>query len=111
MNFTSAEYRDHLLSARVLRSEIQMLSLGDIDILGLPGEPFVEIGIDIKSAWRKKPLLTAGYANDDIRYILTEDAYVSGQYETVGTPLTRGAASRLIQAAHEILRANLPSSG
>ena len=44
-------------------------------------------------------MLLAGYANDDVRYVMTDDAYVAGQYETVGTPLESGSASALKEAA------------
>ena len=42
-----------------------------------------------------RPLLLAGYANDDVRYVMTDDAYDGDQYETAGTPLDVGSARAL----------------
>lgn len=104
MNFRSEEYRRKLLEAQSLKSEVQLLSLGELSIVGLPGEPFVEIGLAVKQAQtRHRPVMIAGYANDDVRYVLTDDAYVAGQYETVGTPLAAGSAQRLVDAGLELL--------
>lgn len=104
MNFTSTAYRKRLASAHSLPSEVHRLSLGGLTIIGLPGEPFVELDLEIKAAHgSKSPMFVAGYANDDVRYVLTDDAYVAGQYETVGTPLAAGSAPRLVAAAKELL--------
>lgn len=110
MNFTSAAYRKRLISAHSLPSEVHRLSLGGLTIIGLPGEPFVELDLEIKAAHgSKSPMFIAGYANDDVRYVLTDDAYVAGQYETVGTPLVAGSAPRLVAAAKELLGAGSAS--
>ena len=44
-------------------------------------------------------VVVTGFANDDVRYVMTPDAYVAGQYETVGTPLASGSAAALVDAA------------
>ena len=88
----------------VLRSEVQLVTLGPLRVLGLPGEVFTEIGLDLRAAAGEDPLLLAGYANDDVRYVMTDDAYVHGQYETVGTPLAVGSADALRDAAASLLR-------
>ena len=49
------------------------------------------------------PTLVVGFANDDVRYVMTDDAYVEGQYETVGTPLAAGSAAALVEAAAQAL--------
>ena len=82
------------LAGDALRSEVQLVTLGPLRLLGLPGEVFTEIGLDLRAAAGEGPLLLAGYANDDVRYVMTDDAYVHGQYETVGTPLAAGSATR-----------------
>ena len=48
-------------------------------------------------------LLLAGYANDDVRYVMTDDAYDGDKYETVGTPLAAGSADALAGAVRAVL--------
>ena len=92
------------LAGDALRSEVQLVTLGPLRLLGLPGEVFTEIGLDLRAAAGEGPLLLAGYANDDVRYVMTDDAYVHGEYETVGTPLAVGSADALRDAATALLR-------
>ena len=99
MHFTSEEYRRSLIEATGLESEVQAINLGGLRICGLPGEIFVEIGLDIRAAAGPGNLLLVGFANDDVRYVMTDDAYVAGQYETVGTPLDAGSAEAMTAAA------------
>ncbi len=97
-----ASYRSRLQALDGLPTEVQRISIGDLSIVGLPGEPFVELGLELKRS-STSPLLVAGYANDDVRYVLTDESYDGGQYETVGTPLAAGAAATLVSAARSIL--------
>lgn len=95
-------YRDHLRSLDALPSEVQRIRLGDLTIAAMPGEPFVELGLELK-AEGPEDLIVVGYANDDVRYVLTDDSYDGSQYETVGTPLDQGAAPTLVRAVQNIL--------
>jgi neutral ceramidase len=99
MHFTSDEYRRSVTEPAELESEVQGIDLGGLRVCGLPGEVFVEIGLDIRAAAGPGPLLLVGFANDDVRYVMTDDAYVPGQYETVGTPLDSGSAAAMTAAA------------
>lgn len=101
MNFLPP-YRARLRELEALPTEVQRIRLGDLTVIGLPGEPFVELGLELKSEI-SSPSLVAGYSNDDVRYVLTDDSYDGSQYETVGTPLAIGAASTLVNAARSIL--------
>jgi neutral ceramidase len=103
MNFTHEGYRQAMLAGSELESEAQLLSIGDARIVGVPGEVFVEIGLEIREAAGPGPLLLAGYANDDVRYVMTDDAYQGDKYETVGTPLAAGSARALADAVRAIL--------
>jgi neutral ceramidase len=103
MNFTHEGYRQAMLAGGELESEVQLLSIGDARIVGIPGEVFVEIGLELREAAGPGPLLLAGYANDDVRYVMTDDAYQGDEYETVGTPLAAGSAGALADAVRGIL--------
>jgi len=61
------------------------LQLGDLLILGAPGEMIAEMGIDIKTTVKKSGIkypVIGGLANEWISYILTEEEYHQGGYET-----------------------------
>ncbi|RLF01856.1 MAG: hypothetical protein DRK00_10795 [Thermoprotei archaeon] len=89
----------------VLRTEVQALRVGDVVIVGLPGEPFVEVGLRIKSSSRASLTMVAGYANDAIGYLPTDEAFEEGGYE-VSLPVCiveRGAADKLVNEAVKLV--------
>ena len=64
---------------------ISALRIGDLLIVGASGELIAELAIDIKSELKKEGVLypvIGGLANEWISYILTEDEYHQGGYET-----------------------------
>jgi len=64
--------------------EIQVLRLGDIAIVGLPGEPFVEAGLEIKMASPAAFTYVAHLpAWPDLSYLPTKRAFDHGGYETM----------------------------
>jgi neutral ceramidase len=83
------------------RVEVMTLRLGDVALVGLPGEVFCECGRQIKRRSPARHTLVAELANDAIGYLPTRDAFPQGGYETtVGSTLYQpGAAERLVEAA------------
>ena len=66
-----------------MTAPVQVLKLGDAAVAALPGEAFVEIGLNLKSRTAATPLFIAGLANGYIGYIATDDALTTqGGYET-----------------------------
>lgn len=66
-----------------LTAPIQVLRLGEAAIVALPGEVFVETGVNIKAASDAKPLFVVSLANGYIGYICTDEALTQeGGYET-----------------------------
>ncbi|MCX5642985.1 MAG: neutral/alkaline non-lysosomal ceramidase N-terminal domain-containing protein, partial [Candidatus Omnitrophica bacterium] len=59
--------------------ELQVLKIGKLTIVGLPGEVMVEIGLKLKKA--VKDIIIAGYANGILDYIPTSSALKEGGYE------------------------------
>ena len=79
------------------------LRLGDLLIVGIPGEMAAQMGMELKAEARKKsgaacPVI-GGLANEWISYILTPEAYRTGRYEasvsfygeTLGPTIVQGA--------------------
>lgn len=61
--------------------ELQAIRLNDIGIVAIPGEPFIEIGLNIK---RRSPLphtFVLGYSNGCLVYVPTAKAFAEGGYE------------------------------
>src|SRR5690625_1816334 len=80
--------------------EIQVLSLGeDVAIVGLPGEVFVELGLEIKAASPFRTTIILELTNRHIAYVPTEDAFDQGDYETVNSRLAPGGGELMVDSA------------
>jgi len=85
-------------------TEIQVLRLGDIYILGLPGEILVEVGLEIKKRAGLENLFIVTLSNDTIGYVCHSQAYEEGGYEPgSGTNLAEGAGEIMIKEALNII--------
>jgi neutral ceramidase len=85
-------------------TEIQVLRLGDIYILGLPGEVLVEVGLQIKKRARLEKLFIVTLSNDAIGYVCHSAAYDEGGYEpTRATNLAKGAGEIMIAQALDLI--------
>ncbi|MBE0536071.1 MAG: neutral/alkaline non-lysosomal ceramidase N-terminal domain-containing protein [Phycisphaerae bacterium] len=93
-----------LETAGCIRTEIQVLRIGDIYLVGLPGEILVEIGLEIKSKAGLDKLVLVSLANDAVGYVCPAAAYDQGGYEPgSGTLLAKGSAEILIAEALDLL--------
>ena len=61
--------------------EIQVIRIGDIVFNGLPGEMFVELGLDIKARSKFEKNINVELANGCYGYIATRRAFDEGGYE------------------------------
>jgi neutral ceramidase len=87
-----------------LTTEFQIFRLGDVYILGLPGEVLVEIGLEIKRKAGIRKLLIIALANDPIGYVCHSEAYDEGGYEsTTGTNLAKGAGEIMVKQALDLI--------
>ena len=87
----SANYMDWLYAREaalvaeepaVSPAEVMALRIGDLGIVGLPGEPFVEYGLQIKARAPLPLIMPFGLANDWLGYFPTDAALIEGGYET-----------------------------
>jgi neutral ceramidase len=69
--------------AQSVQAEVMVFGLGDICIVLLPGEAFVEFGLEIKQRARHPALMVLAYANSNPGYIPHRSAYAQGGYEVV----------------------------
>ncbi|MFH1616690.1 MAG: neutral/alkaline non-lysosomal ceramidase N-terminal domain-containing protein [Planctomycetota bacterium] len=91
--------------------EVMTIRIGDIAIVGLPGEIFCEFGMAIKHHSPAKHTLVLELANDSIGYIPTIESFEQGGYEpaTGSTMYQPGAGEKLVRSAFNQL-SKLPPS-
>jgi hypothetical protein len=85
---------------------VQTLRVGDLGICALPGEPFCQMGLDIKAKSPFRPTMMVGMANDYAGYLPTEEQHALGGYETwraKSSFLEVKAAEKLQEAALKLL--------
>jgi len=88
-----------------VEAEVQAIRIGDTILVGIPGEPFAELGLALKEMVPRS--LCMGYANDWLGYIAPPDAFEQGGYEVrLGTWAIVGpdAFGRILEAAREVVR-------
>jgi hypothetical protein len=79
--------------------EVSAIAVGDIVFLGLPGEIFVEIGLDIADGADIDGLFTLSMANGSVGYIPTRIAFDQGGYESGVSRFAPGCGEALADAA------------
>jgi hypothetical protein len=101
--------RDALENRRIQKSihaEVQMLHIGDVILIAVPGELFVEFGLKIKQVLAPLHAIVVGYANGNFGYLPTRAAYTQGGYEVDDAYKYYGYPAPLAPAAGEkIVRA------
>jgi hypothetical protein len=82
-----------------MATNMSITALGDIAIVGIPGEPFVEFGLALKGNRYPAHTLVAGYCNDLIGYLPTRDAYGEGGYEVATARVASGSGEMITDIA------------
>ena len=84
--------------------ELTLIRIGDIALVGFPGEPFAEIGVAVKQGSPFGHTLYSGYTNDYLGYLPIDAARPDGGYEVETTPFAPGSADAVIEASLALLR-------
>jgi hypothetical protein len=63
-------------------AEVQVLRIGEFAIAALPGEVFVEFGLELKESSPFSTTAVVGLANGNLGYLPTRTAFGEGGYET-----------------------------
>ena len=86
-------------------AEVQVIALGDeLAWVALPGEPFVELGLQIKRRSPFRQTIVVELANGYFSYIPTRRAYDEGNYEVVSARVAAGSGEMLVDAAVRLLQ-------
>ena len=73
--------RTYDAAARDVETEVAVIALGEVAIVLLPGEIFVEFALELKRRFPHLHLVSVSYANDAIGYLPHRSAYATGGYE------------------------------
>jgi len=81
--------------------EVMAARVGELGIVGLPGEVFCELGMEVRRRSPAKHTLVIELANDAIGYIPTREAYAEGGYEATpgATMYQPGCGEALVESA------------
>ena len=97
------------LAAHPKRSElveIQVIRIGDLFVVGFPGEPFADIGLRLRERVAPRTLILSELANNELGYFATEPAFSAGVYEAVlpSDPFELDVIERMIDEAEALIR-------
>jgi len=87
------------------QTEVTVLRLGEVALVGLPGEIFVEFGLMLKERSPFRRTFVTSYTNDGAGYIPTRRAFLGGSYEAwhTSSPTGREAGYKMVDKAVELL--------
>jgi hypothetical protein len=92
--------------------EVQVISLGkDLAWVALPGEIFVELGLQLKKRSPFAQTFIAELANENLGYVPDRRSFAEGNYEPASSRCVPGAGEKLVEAAVELLKANYVEQG
>jgi hypothetical protein len=85
--------------------EVQVFRLSrNVAIVGLPGEVFADLGLEIKRASPFETTLVIELCQDAPGYIPTKKAFAEGSYETVNSRIAPGGGEMMAEAAIRLLK-------
>ena len=95
-----------------IEAEVQAIQIGDLTIVGLPGEVFAEIGFQIEEVVPGSSLVL-GYSNGNVGYLCTQSSSPEGGYEPSFSwmlyvhpaPFEPTNKRRLVQAGRDVVAA------
>ena len=79
------------------------LKIGSVVMLGIPGEPFTEIGVKIKETEGFDMIMPCALTNGDEGYFPMQSAFDEGGYEARTSPFKAGVAEKIVEGAKELL--------
>jgi hypothetical protein len=92
-----------------LAYEIQVFRIGDLAIVGLPGEPFVEGQLALKTGSAAPYIFPAHLTTQYVGYLPTREAYARGGHEanaevTYWAKLAPGSLETVVEKTRELVR-------
>lgn len=82
---------------------VHAIRIGDLGLVGVPGEFFVELGLEIKRRSPFAQTMVIELANDGVGYIPTRRAFEEGAYEPESSPYEPGFGEAIVETAVGLL--------
>lgn len=82
---------------------LSAIAIGNVALLGIPGEPFNGIGLGIKQAEGWDLVMPCCLTNGDEGYFPMQDAYDEGGYEARSSRYKAGTAEQMIEKGKSLL--------
>lgn len=85
---------------------LQLVRLGEVVLVGIPGELFAALGLEIRQRSPYRHTFVVGLANDEIGYIADRQGYADGGYQTWfcnHSRLEPGEGERMVEAVLSLL--------
>ena len=79
------------------------IRIGEVSFVGIPGEPFTDVGVGIKEAEGWSMICPCALTNGDMGYFPMKSAYDEGGYEARTSPYKSGVAEKIIDGGKELL--------
>ncbi len=79
------------------------IKLGPVAMVGIPGEPFTEVGVKIKDTPGWDLILPCGLTNGYLGYFPVQAAFDEGGYEARTSEFQAGVAERIVDGCKELL--------
>ena len=102
----------HETDSTMIPLRFKLIRIGQLLLVTVPGELFVEYGLELKRASQPHLCMVVGYADDYQGYFPTESAFDEGGYETMPSIYSRAehrAGRRYLEhAVHELSRLTAP---
>ena len=93
--------------------EMQVLRIGDIFVVGFPGEPFADIGLRLRERVIPHQLILSELSNNELGYFATEPAFSADVYEArlPSDPFALDVIDRMIDTAESLIKTLLKTGG
>jgi len=91
------------MNGEPIEAKVVTFGLGDVGIVALPGEIFVELGLEIKKRSPYKHTFILELSSNSIGYIPNEDAFKYGAYEVEVSRIAKGEGERLVESSVKLL--------
>ena len=83
--------------------DLMGVRIGNVAMVGIPGEPFTEIGVKIKEAAGFSVIMPCALTNGDEGYFPMQSAYDEGGYEARSSVFRAGVAEKIIAGGLQLL--------
>jgi hypothetical protein len=100
-----AERAEALTGLSTYPLEIHGLRIGPLSFIGIPMEPFVELGLEIEARSPSPMTMVSGYTNGYRNYLPTEAEWARGGYEVDIAPFRPEAGRMVVEASVRVLEA------